>query len=321
MPTFRPLAAGSLVLLMAVSVSACSADASSLTAASRRAYPDLVNGEGEEASDEAHRNLVTLRDTLLAADRAFAASGATTNLIESLVAPLAADGIFLAPGNGFLRGPDQVRAFLNTSPANLTSKWRWTAIRVDVSSDGQRGYTYGYTELELSTGVVLPGKYHAYWARQTGGGWKMAAFKRTARAAGTVSLVPPLGFETPTTRRRRYYPNTDLTSELQTLFAVDEAFSAAAQSGVGDAFAAFAAPDGAQTGGNVASWAFGPEAIRAAFAGVAPTFTWAPQLGDVATGGDLGFTVGFVYSGAVAASKYFTVWQKQPNGVWRYVVD
>jgi len=304
-----------------MSASACGTDATGLTAASRRADLSQVNGEGTQASDAAHRNLVALRDTLLAADRAFATFGATTNLIESLASPLAADGIFLAPGNGFLRGPDQVRQFLNTSPANQNSKWRWTAIRADVSSDGQRGYTYGYTELELPTGVVLPGKYHAYWARQAGGGWKMAAFKRTARAAGTVSLVPPPGFATPTTPHRRYYPNTDLTTELEALFAVDRAFSHAAQSGVADAFASYAAPDGAQTGGNIATWAFGPEAIRAAFAGVAPTFTWAPELGDVASGGDLGFTVGFVYSGAVATSKYFTVWQRQPNGVWRYVVD
>ena len=149
----------------------------------------------------------------------------------------------------------------------------------------------------------------------------MAAFKRTARAAGTVSLTPPPGFETPTTEHRRYFPNTDPATELQALFAVDRAFSDAAQLGVADAFAAFAAPDGAQTGGNIASWAFGPDAIRAAFTGVAPTFTWAPELGDVATSGDLGFTVGFVYSGAVATSKYFTVWQKQSNGAWRYVVD
>lgn len=108
---------------------------------------------------------------------------------------------------------------------------------------------------------------------------------------------------------------------LPVLFSVDRAFCDAAQSGVADAFAAYVAPDGAQGGGNLVTWAFGPEAIRAAWAGVAPTFTWAPELGDVATSGDLGFTVGYVYSGGVAFSKYFTVWQKQPNGVWRYIVD
>ena len=321
MLTFRVIASGSLALLVAFGASACGTDATGLTAASGQAGFSQLNGEGTQASDAAHRDLAALRDELLAADRAFASLGAATNLIESLVAPIAPDGIFLAPGAGFLRGPDAVRDFLNTNPANVVSKWRWSVIRADVSSDGQNGYTYGYTELELPTGAVLPGKYQAYWARQSNGDWKMASFKRSQRAPGAVSLNPPPGFETPTTKHRRYYPNTEPSAELQILFGVDVAFSDAAQSGVADAFAAFAAPDGAQTGGNIATWAFGPDAIRAAWAGVAPTFTWAPELGEVATCGDLGFTVGYVYSGGVAFSKYFTVWQKQPNGVWRYIVD
>lgn len=320
MRTFRTIALGSLALLVAAGASACDTDATGLAAASSQANFSQADGEGTEASAAAHRNLTTLRDELLAADRAFATLGAATNLIESLVAPLAADGIFLAPGTGFLRGPDEVRDFLNTNPANIDSKWRWSVIRADVSSDGQNGYTYGYSELELPTGVVLPGKYQAYWARQSNGDWKMASFKRSQRAPGAVSLVPPPGFETPTTRHRRYYPNTEPAAELQTVFGVDIAFSDAAQSGVADAFAAYVAPDGAQSRGLIA-WAFGPDEIRAAWAGVAPTFTWAPELGDVATSGDLGFTVGYVYSGGVAFSKYFTVWQKQPNGVWRYIVD
>ena len=321
MLTFRSIASGSLALLASIGVAACGTDATGLAQASRQADFSQGNGEGAEASAAAHRNLVALRDELLAADRAYAALGAATNLVESLAAPMADDGIFLAPGTGFLRGPDEVRTFLSANPINIDSKWRWSVIRADVSSDGQRGYTYGYSEFELPSGVVLPGKYQAYWSRQSNGGWKMAAYKRSQRAPGPVSLVPPPGFETPTTQHRRYYPNTEPATELPVLFGVDRAFSDAAQSGVADAFAAYVAPDGAQSGGNLITWAFGPEAVRAAWAGVAPTFTWAPELGDVATSGDLGFTVGYVYSGGVAISKYFTVWQKQPNGVWLYIVD
>jgi ketosteroid isomerase-like protein len=281
-----------------------------------------ANGEGDEARDAAHRDLSLLRDTLLAADRAWAALGAQTNLVEALAAPMAPDGIFLAPGSGFLRGPNEVRNFLNGNPANKTAKWRWMTIRADVSSDGQQGYTYGYSEQETSTGTILPGKYQAYWSRQPDGGWKMAAFKRLTRGAGAVSLTPPPGFETPTTRHRRYYPNTEPDAELRALFAVDIAFSDAAQFGEADAFAAFAAPDGAQSGsGSMATWAFGPEAIRAAHPTGPVGFTWTPSLGAVATSGDLGFTVGFIYSGTAIVSKYFSVWQKQPNGRWRYVAD
>ena len=317
----RPFHRATAFALLAFSFTACANGPTAITKRPERAAFN-VNGEGDQASDAAHRDLALVRDTLLAADRAWAAIGAQTNLVEALAGPMASDGIFLAPGTTFLRGPDAVRTFLNTNPANKTAKWRSMVIRADVSSDGRQGYTYGYSEQELSTGTILPGKYQAYWSRQSDGSWKMAAFKRVARAPGAVSLTPPAGFETPTTRHRRYYPNTEPESELTELFAVDVAFSDAAQFGEADAFAAFAAPDGAQTGGsNMASWAFGPEAIRAAHPAAPVAFTWAPALGTVATSGDLGFTVGFIYSGATAVSKYFTVWQKQPNGQWRYVAD
>jgi ketosteroid isomerase-like protein len=283
-----------------------------------------VNGEGSQASDAAHRDLAVLRDSLLAADRAWAALGDQTNLVEALAAPMASDGIFLAPvpSDGFLRGPDQVRDVLNANPANKTAKWHSMVIRADVSSDGQQGYTYGYSEQVLATGTVLPGKYQAYWARQSNGSWKIAAYKRAVRGAGPVSLTPPPGFETPTSRHRRYYPNTEPGVERQAVFAADVAFSDAAQSNGADAFAAFAAPDAAQTGGNtVASWVFGPAAIRASRPAAPFGATWKPNLGAVAASGDLGFSVGLVYQGTTIVSKYFTIWQKQTDGRWLYVAD
>lgn len=100
------------------------------------------------------------------------------------------------------------------------------------------------------------------------------------------------------------------------------AFSDAAQINGADAFGAFAAPDGAQTGGNAfANWLFGPDAIRSSQPAEPFGATWKPELGAVATSGDLGFTVGFIYQGATIVSKYFTVWQKQPNGKWLYIAD
>jgi ketosteroid isomerase-like protein len=56
---------------------------------------------------------------------------------------------------------------------------------------------------------------------------------------------------------------------------------------------------------------------------------WRPVAGGVAKSGDLGFTVGnAVFTGrredggqVVRYSKYLTVWKKQHDGDWRYVVD
>jgi len=309
------------VVLACVFAAAC-ANSPTVVATHPQRASFNINGEGSQASDAAHRDLALLRDTLLAADRAWAALGDQTNLVEALATPMAPDGIFLSPGSGFARGPQGARDVLNANPANQTAKWHSTVIRADVSSDGQHGYTIGYSEAVLANGNVLPGKYQGYWARQNNGSWKMAAFKRVARPAGPVSLTPPAGFETSTSRHRRYFPNTEPGAELRAVFAVDVAFSDAAQLNGADAFGAYAAPDGAQTGGNAfASWIFGPDAIRASRPAEPFGATWKPELGAVAASGDLGFTVGFIYQGTAIVSKYFTVWQKQPNGRWLYVAD
>jgi len=321
-----------LLAALALSLAACAADPSTAPGAGAASLSS-AKGEGAEASARAHLDLRELRASLLAADRAYAAAAAGTNLVEALVAPLAPDGVFIAPGPGFARGPEEARAVLLLNPNNSLSAWRWTAIRVDVSSDGTRGYSYGYTELTLPNGVVLPGKYLAYWARQSDGSWKMAAYKRTARAPGAVSLTPPAGFETPDTKHRRYFPNTDPAEELEAIKATDRAFSDLAQiTGNAEAFARYVADDGANAGsaGSV-EWAFGPDAIRAAHEGEPPgLFFWTPELGDVAASGDLGFTVGYVKvneqnpDGSVTeviVAKYLTIWQKQRTGEWRFVVD
>ena len=247
------------------------------------------------------------------------------NLIDALVAPLAPDVVFLAPGPVIVRGPDAARALLSATPSNALSKWSWTAIRGDVSSDGREGYTMGYTELTQPSGTVLPGRYVAYWAKQADGTWKVEAYKRIPRAEGPVSLTPPPGFETPETKHRRYFPNTDAESEADGAGAADRAFSDLAQVvGNAEAFARYAAPTGAQSGNSESvGWVFGPAAIGETHAddplGV---FNWAPEIAHAASSGDLAFTVGWVYdSEGQKLGKYFSVWQKQNTGAWRYIVD
>ena len=227
------------------------------------------SGEGSEASANARLDLRDVRSELLTVDRAYAEAAKSVNLIDALVAPLAPDAVFLAPGPTILRGPAAARAALSATPANALSKWAWTAIRVDVSSDGKAGYTMGYTVLTRPSGAVLPGRYLAYWARQSDGSWKIEAYKRIPRAAGSLSLTPPSGFETPDTRHRRYFPNTDAEAEAAVVAATDMAFSDLAQIvGNAESFSRYAAPTAAQSG-NAASvgWEFGRAAIAAAHAG------------------------------------------------------
>ena len=305
---------------------ACTADrVAAPSTLSSSGAPSVAPGEGEEASAAAHLDLREVRAELLAVDRAFAEAAKSVNLIDALVAPLAPDAVFLAPGPLILRGPDAARALLSATTSNALSKWSWTAVRVDVSSDGKEGYTMGYAELTQPSGTVLPGRYVAYWAKQADGTWKVEAYKRIPRAEGVVSLTPPAGFETPATKHRRYFPNTGADSEADAVGATDRAFSDLAQVvGNAEAFARYAAPTGAQSGNSESvGWVFGPAAIGEAHASdPLGVFSWAPEIAHAASSGDLAFTVGWVFNSAgQALGKYFSVWQKQNTGEWRYIVD
>jgi len=48
-----------------------------------------------------------------------------------------------------------------------------------------------------------------------------------------------------------------------------------------------------------------------------PPLFWWPQFAGVANSGDLGFTTG----GATIPVRYFTVWQRQADGCWRWIYD
>ena len=316
----------SLCLVGCLGLVACTADR--VAAPSPRAVSGALSvesGEGDDASAAAHLDLREIRAELLAVDRAYAEAAKSMNLIDALVAPLAPQGVFLAPGPVILRGPEPVRALLSATPSNALSKWAWTAIRVDVSSDGREGYTMGYSELTQPSGAIVPGRYLAYWAKQGDGTWKVEAYKRIPRGAGAVSLTPPAGFETPDTKHRRYFPNTDAEAEANSAAATDLAFSDLAQIvGNAEAFARYAAPTAAQSGNSAsAGWVFGRAAIAEAHAGdPLGVFSWTPAIAHAAASGDLAFTVGWVFnSSGQTLGKYFSVWQKQNTGEWLYVVD
>jgi len=112
----------------------------------------------------------------------------------------------------------------------------------------------------------------------------------------------------------------------------DRAFAARAVSdGVPTAFAAYAATDGAILSGQPGI-IYGPAAIRSLFEANFPAtgrILWRPVAGDVAAGGDLGFTVGEAEIHTVAPdgaprttyTKYLTVWRRTDAGEWHYVID
>jgi ketosteroid isomerase-like protein len=86
-------------------------------------------------------------------------------------------------------------------------------------------------------------------------------------------------------------------------------------------FAEYAAPDGVALTPDgvrnvqdfIATW---PDRDNAGF------IAWWPDLAGIARSGDLGFTTGPAsFGGGKRFSNYFTIWKKQPDGSWKWVID
>jgi len=120
-------------------------------------------------------------------------------------------------------------------------------------------------------------------------------------------------------------------ADKSALLKIDEQFSADAQRlGVAEAFARYAAPDARMlpAGKDVVS---GLDAVKSQMAGFpkGATLAWKPFHADIAASGDLGYTLGTYELRAkdeagkatVAYGKYCSVWKKQPDGSWKWVVD
>lgn len=111
------------------------------------------------------------------------------------------------------------------------------------------------------------------------------------------------------------------------LFDADKKFSdMSAEKGYPAAFIEFAHPDAVILRPNSMP-VKGRNAISALYekadtAGV--HFTWEPLAGDIAASGDLGFTYGtytFIKDTVTGRGTYVSVWKKDGNGNWKYILD
>jgi hypothetical protein len=99
--------------------------------------------------------------------------------------------------------------------------------------------------------------------------------------------------------------------------------------GMAVAFSSTIAPDGAIFGGS--TLVVGPKAVKEfeEARGAGTSLTWRPVYALAAESGDLGLTIGESIatgrspSGAAVQrfGKYLTVWQRESNGSWKFVID
>src|ERR1051325_4306976 len=80
-------------------------------------------------------------DELLAADRAFSAASAETDLVTGLTAMFADDVVIPSPPGQFVEGKTAVAAMLRANTDNARSRTTWTPVRGGLAADGQQGFT------------------------------------------------------------------------------------------------------------------------------------------------------------------------------------
>lgn len=268
-------------------------------------------------------------DELLRADLARGDSVSRRGMPDGLAANLTDDVVYLRGELPILRGRDAVRAVAAAESIAAPFAVRWQPVRAEASRDGKSGYSYGYTIVSAAANgspSIRVDRYIAFW-RHLPVGWRIAAYAETYGA-------PPPPLRMPETVTQAVLPNVPMPSAngaLEAIRSADVQFSNdAAKYGTGVAFGRYAAAD-AQMFSGPGEFITGPHAISESFG--PPTekssLVWHPVHGEVAATGDLGFTVGnAVFTGVredgakiERFSKYLTVWKKQRDGSWRYVVD
>jgi ketosteroid isomerase-like protein len=106
--------------------------------------------------------------------------------------------------------------------------------------------------------------------------------------------------------------------------AAETAFAAqSAQTGTPAAFLAHSAPSALVT--NQGQWASAQEVWKSRPSQPGSYLAWYPVLADASQSGDLGYTTGpwtaMKNNQPHTSGEYVTVWRKQPDGKWKFVVD
>jgi ketosteroid isomerase-like protein len=309
-----------VLVVAALAVSACHRGSSS--PGSSFAGASLLTPLSE--AEEAH-------DALLRADLGRADSVTRLGFAPGLASNFATDVVYLRGGLPIVQGREAAAAIVQAESLATGTAVRWQPVRAEASADGRSGYSYGYTIYGVpSAGGAAPSirvdRYISFWRRDDTG-WRIVAYAETYGAPPPALALPSAAAsavigDLPMARTR---------GPLEQVRAADTAFSALAQRvGTGRAFGDFAA-ENAQVFSTPGEFITGPVAIRESFgpSGSSGALVWRPVAGGVAQSGDLGFTVGnAVFTGqredggqVVRYSKYLTVWKKQRDGGWRYVVD
>jgi ketosteroid isomerase-like protein len=267
------------------------------------------------------------RDSLFRLDQNRGGLIATQGPVEGMLSVLAPSVVFLRAGAPAVYGRDGVAELLSAGVSSSARVITWEPLGGGVSYDLMTGYTYGVTARQ-GTGAppaIHLERYVAVWQRTRGNPWRIIAYSEVGSPpAGEVNfssnvVTPPLVT----------YP-MPVRNAVAAVRSADSSFSDLAdRMGVGFAFSNTIASNGVIFGSP--QLVFGPDATRDYFAarGSGSSLTWRPVYAWVTGSQDLGFTVGeYIMTGRGPSGaavqrfgKYLTVWERQHDGNWKFVVD
>ena len=110
-------------------------------------------------------------ETLLNADKNFAALSAAKGLREAYMENIDSNGILLRPNALPIAGADAVDFIIGLKDTGFTMIWK--PSNAVVATSGELGYTFGVYEIKSSViDTSLYGTYVTIWKKQPDGKWK-----------------------------------------------------------------------------------------------------------------------------------------------------
>ena len=263
------------------------------------------------------------RDSLLLRDMDRADSLAVRGGSATLIALLAADIVYLRPGAPTVHGRENVLSLVRAEAQSLGAIIAWQPQGAGLSLDRLSGYSFGIAvRVPADRPAPVVERYIAYWQRTRGGPWRIAAYVEVSSVAAVVP-GPVAGTAPPT--RRLSTPEREIIHSL--IWADSNFAERASLFGTASAFAEAIADDGVVMGPD--ELVVGARAVKEYYDDRrSVSITWEPRYSVGAASGDMGFTIGESIttsrgpSGAAVQrfAKYLTIWRKDENGRFKFVV-
>lgn len=267
------------------------------------------------------------RTSLSEADKAAASAVFQRGLQNGLRDIFAEDAVLVFEGAPLLSGRGRIIQVFASQPGLARLRVQQMPVLVAVSENGNYGAATGASIItrigEAPDSGATFGHYIAVWRRSDEAApWRIVALLENGLMAD-AGYQRPAGFKPG--------PIPPIAGAARVLADADLAFAKMARdSGVHAAFGNYAADDATFPPGE-SVMSVGAGAIRARMATPAriqSQWRWHPVYAGASTDGDFGYTVGestIRSSGAADASvyegKYLTVWQRQPDGSVKFILD